>query len=114
MKEEKRRVVNGVTYIDVIETTTYIERTITYPFGLQRVVRVKQAEPKPATENAQAGQIVIPKRGIIAVIVAGILGLLGIKAFNNHNQAADYDPDYDDDNDDVDEEDDDQDDDSEE
>lgn len=113
MKQEKRRVENGVTYVDVIETTTYIERTINYPFGLQRVVRVKQAEPKPAPENAQAGQIVIPKRGIIAVIVAGILGLLGIKAFNDHNHAEDFGPDYDDD-DDVDYDEDEQDDDPEE
>lgn len=102
-RQEKRREENGKVFIDVITVETYEEITKKYPLGLQRTVRVKVADPKPAPE-AQA-QIVIPKkRGIIAVILAVILGALGIKAFNAAKQDDEYQG-FDTDNDDFDEED---------
>lgn len=100
MKEENKRVENGKNYIDVIETTTYEEVTVKYPFGFEKKKLVKvqdtgdteetdKKERKPLTKKQKAGIG-------LGVLLAAALGGRALAAHNKHDsEDEDYGDDYD-------------------
>jgi hypothetical protein len=108
MKEENKRTENGKSYIDVIETTTYEEVTVKYPFGFEKKKLVKVQDDTEATDKKERKPLTKKqKAGIgLGVLIAAALGGRALAAHGKHNEDEDYDDeDYDEDVDDEDEDD---------
>lgn len=108
MKEENKRTENGKNYIDVIETTTYEEVTVKYPFGFEKKKLVKVQDTGDNTEEQPKEKKLTKKQkaGLgLGIILAAALGGRALAAHNKNNEDEDYDEDYVDDQDDDTEED---------